>query len=442
MLSCLMLDDVQHDGQGPLLGQYAPVLDPSWFHSPAHQEIMRQILRLRERGGVASLPSIWQALEYGGSPPLLMADLADIYGLAASPTIEMGYHLREMVLAHASRRLALESAANLAASDHDEIGSRIARMRALSDELTDVVARHDDQSEDQSTARALALAFVERASSWAASSGDGYGKPVGLAALERMRVRIYPGQRLIIAGESNVGKSTLAAQIILHLAQGGERVAVISLEDGRERWTDRAMAHLSQVSLSRMRDGALTKIELGRLSQATQRFAALPLVVEDYGGLTLDRFALATRRLARAGATVLLVDYLQLLRSPRATDSRQRVTDASALVQALALDLGISIIAVASLRKLNGATPTLDDLKESGDIGYDATEVMALSEIERSENPDLPTVLGCHVLKQKDGPKGTVRLALRGPLFRVEDYQQHEPDESQQPKRRKPYRDE
>jgi replicative DNA helicase len=276
------------------------------------------------------------------------------------------------------------------------------------------------------SARGLAMRFVDRAHEWM-KKRQRYGYPTGLLALENFHLRIYPTQRLVIAGEPNVGKSTAASQMILNVAAhfatipGTMKVGVVSLEDGSDRWTDRAISNLSGTPLNIIRDGAMSELrDLPRVNKAVETFSQLPLIVREFGSLSIERLCVVVRQMAKEGCAVVVIDYLQLLRSAKAADARQRVGDAISAVMELAIDLKISMWAISALRKLDGRKPTMDDLKETGDIAYAATEIIALAEVERGDS-EKASEIDLHILKQKDGPKGVARVWMRGPVFRVED---------------------
>lgn len=421
VISCLL--------QGPELVERAmDSIGPEEFYDRGRRIVFRTITDLSSRDIIPDIIALTtqlkdrRQLEAVGGP----AELLHLMRFAPSPG-QFAYYAKVMRTKFVLRRIIETSNATIQRcyDSKEAIGDL---LDCYENDVLAIRQTSEGQAAETTddTARGLALRFSDRASQWMVKR-ERFGWPTGLLALENFHLRIYPTQRLIIAGEPNVGKSTVASQVALNVARflskipGRQKVGVISLEDGADRWTDRAMSNLSGVPLSTIRDGAMSEHrDLPRIQRAVDLFSDLPLIVREFGSLTTERLAVVVRQMAKEGCAVVVIDYLQLLRCPQANDARQRVGEAISVVMELAIDLKISIWAISSLRKLDGRKPTMDDLKESGDIAYSATEIIALSETERGD-ARTATTIEAHILKQKDGPKGTAQLWLHGPVFRVED---------------------
>src|SRR5258707_286902 len=134
------------------------------------------------------------------------------------------------------------------------------------------------------------------------------------------------------------------------------------------------------------------------LTTAASRLAAAKLFIDDTPGLTIAELRAKARRLAASHQIELLVvDYLQLLRSTsrRAQDNRQiEISEISAGIKSLAKELKIPIIVIAQLnrqpdtRAKEGGRPRLSDLRESGSIEQDADLVGLLVRSEYYETDD------------------------------------------------------
>jgi replicative DNA helicase len=423
ILGCIFVDDAQG---GVLWMQYGAIISPEWFVDPANRVVLDAVAAIHDDGGIATTISVVQwVMSKGLSNVCNPAVVMEIAASAVMPRVELPYHLKRVIESYAARLLA-QHGARAAAGQIDNVIVEIDNLRRLADNLAALTASGAKSSEDCS-ARGLALRFQERASNWALKR-QRYGWPTGLRGLENYHLRVYEGQRLLIGGEPNVGKSTFSSQIVLNLAEHfrtasekHNKVGVISLEDGADRWTDRAISNLSGVPLSLIRDGNMSQSrDMPRLMQGIQRFIHFPLIVREFGNLTTERLGMIAREMAQDGCKVIVIDYLQLLRGSRAMESRDRVSEAISMIQGLAVELKVAMIVISALRKLDGRTPTMDDFKETGDIAYAATEIIALSENERGDD-SRATEISAHILKQKDGPKGIANFWLRGQIFRFED---------------------
>ena len=146
--------------------------------------------------------------------------------------------------------------------------------------------------------------------------------------------------------------------------------------------------------------------------------------------------AKARRLHNREGIKLVVIDYLQLLRSNtrRAQDNRQiEIAEISSGVKALAKELKIPVIVLAQLNRNpesrtgdSKGRPRLSDLRESGSIEQDADVVALLvrekyyaeDEEARKEAEGKATLI---IAKQRNGPTGDVPLTFLEDYTRFED---------------------
>ena len=123
-----------------------------------------------------------------------------------------------------------------------------------------------------------------------------------------------------------------------------------------------------------------------------------------HGGMAVEELRAEVHGLAERGACdLLIIDYLQLLRTQQRTGSDfERIGVVSRGLKALTLDLGIPVLAAAQVRRQNNGgvlrAPSLDELRGSGDIEQDADNVILM---HRSDGSDVPGRYGA-VAQMKD----------------------------------------
>jgi replicative DNA helicase len=191
------------------------------------------------------------------------------------------------------------------------------------------------------------------------------------------------------------------------------------------------------VNLAKTRDGFLAETDFPKLTHAAAKLAEAPLFIDDSAGLSILELRAKARRLkAQHDIKLIVIDYLQLLRSTsrRGQDNRQiEISEISAGIKGLAKELRLPIIVVAQLNR-NPETrvgsgkgrPRLADLRESGSIEQDADlvgllvreEYYADTEEERQEMKGKAELI---IAKQRNGPTGDIKLTFLNEFTRFED---------------------
>jgi replicative DNA helicase len=214
-----------------------------------------------------------------------------------------------------------------------------------------------------------------------------------------------------------------------------------------EQLATRIIAERSNIASSAIRRGAVSEHEFGRLAQTASALRAMPLHVDQTGGLNVAQLSARARRLKRQnGLDVLIVDYLQLMRGEerRASDNRvQEVTGITMGLKALAKELNVPVVALSQLSRAVEARddkrPQLSDLRESGSIEQDADVVLFVYREEyylanREPRPgsdehirwqaEMAAAAGKAELiigKQRHGPTGTVQVRFDARVTRFGD---------------------
>jgi replicative DNA helicase len=165
-----------------------------------------------------------------------------------------------------------------------------------------------------------------------------------------------------------------------------------------------------------------------------------PLYLDDSSFLSINQLRGKARRMKdRFGIELLVIDYLQLLRSEsaQAKDNRQNeVAEISRGIKALAKELAIPIIILAQLNRRSEEgkqEPALHNLRESGAIEQDADVVLLLHRSdpekdadgnERPLEPIIPYFL--NIAKQRNGPTERLNINFHAPYTRFDDPIRHE----------------
>jgi replicative DNA helicase len=275
------------------------------------------------------------------------------------------------------------------------------------------------------------------------------GVSTGFRDLDKLTSGLHASEMIVIAARPSMGKTALAMNIAEHVAiEMKLPVAIFSLEMSAQQLVQRMLCSRARVNLAKTRDGFLAEADFPKLTHAASKLAEAKIFVDDSAGLTILELRAKARRLkAQQNVRLIIVDYLQLLRSTsrRAQDNRQlEISEISAGLKGLAKELNIPIIVVAQLNRnpeirtgSGKGVPRLADLRESGSIEQDADlvgllvreEYYADSDEERAELEGKAELI---IAKQRNGPIGQVRLTFLKDFTRFEDRAEDvaEPDEA------------
>lgn len=401
------------------------ILRPEDMGDPARAEIYRAMLLVDLAGQELSVPTVSSQLR---AMPIGHPDdertvprLNTVGGAQAIDDLIASVSSAAMVEQHA--RLVAEDAARRRAMDVAEKvlvraseSAPLATLSSLSVSLADAVAGVV-ASESESLGDVLDVL----GDSLADPTVDTPPTSTGLHALDKPFAGGWrEGELIIVAARPGVGKTALALRTTLHAARGGAAVFV-SLEMPKAQLASRVLSAESGVALHRIRARTLDAKDMTAISAANLRLRKLPLYLHDLKSLAAGRGqrptlaalrAMALRERARRGRlSLLVVDYLQLVRSDRDRDMReQEVSEVARGLKELSLEVGAPVVALAQLnraieRRGEDAEPELSDLRESGEIEQAADAVIFLG------RPKTPAgVMRVYVKKNRNGPTATVDL--------------------------------
>ncbi|HXW76391.1 MAG TPA: replicative DNA helicase [Candidatus Eremiobacteraceae bacterium] len=251
-------------------------------------------------------------------------------------------------------------------------------------------------------------------------SGQVTGVPSGFSRLDQFTAGFQSGELVIVAARPSMGKTSLALNVAMHAAKiAGKAVALFSLEMSNEQLVSRLLSAEAKIDAQRLRSGSIRDEEWGEITRAMGVLAEVPIYIDDSASLTVGEVRSRSRRLqAGTGLDMIVVDYLQLLRSAnaRATNRVEIIDDICRGLKALSKELKVPVLALAQLNRSpesrNDKRPMLSDLRESGGIEQEA-DVVAFIYRDEYYNPPTPeneNIAEIIIAKQRNGPTGTVML--------------------------------
>src|SRR5438552_2415109 len=419
-------------------------INEEYFYVPAHQTIYSVLVDLWNAGQAIDLITFTQVLRdrhvldnIGGAA--FVTSLFTFVPTAANvqyylEIVRDKYILREIISA------ATESVRR-AYEEQDEVNN-------LLDEVEQrIFAVGEDRFKGQMLSmKDQVMEAIESIEKLYERKGGITGISTGFVEFDRMTSGMHAAEMIVIAARPSMGKTALAMNIAEHVAiQEKLPVGVFSLEMSSQQLVQRLLCSRARVNLQKVRDGFLGERDFPSLTAAASKLAEAKIFIDDSPSLAILELRAKARRLkAQQDVQLIIVDYLQLLRSPsrRGQDNRQlEISEISAGLKALAKELKIPLIGVAQLNRQpeagTGGKASLSAVGESGSIEQDADLVALLvrpeiyeeDEEARAENAGEAELI---IAKQRNGRVGEIPLTFLKEFTRFEDRARNvrEPEEA------------
>lgn len=393
---------------------------------PHHRRLYRLALEIHEDGGLPDVAAIGAALlaegahQQGGG----LAYVSELSYLGMSAALRVEYHLGNVLDASRRRRLA-EAGRKIEALASPDVAIDEALDEA--GRLVFEVATTQGRVETLRRVEAAEIKEVIRSR----SSGE-RGVPTGFVDVDAKTFGFAPGDLVVVAGATGMGKTSFALQAACSAAEAGYPVALFSLEMTRDEVVWRMLCAEGMIDASRFRrDGPEGYPESNwRILEAGKRLRDLPIHLDDTPAIRLGHIRTRCRRLqAKEGLGLVVVDHLQIMHA-EGENRTQALAEITSGLKALAKELGVPVMLLSQLSRFKDRAdkrPTLSDLRESGAIEQDANTVLLLFRPEYyagATDKEGNTLVGkaeCIVAKQRNGATGIVDLFFRAECARFED---------------------
>ena len=412
--------------QNEFLEHVRAIVQPSDFYRDAHARIFEHVIKLHDRREPVDFLTLRESLaasdelERVGGPAYITA-LVD--GVPRSTNVE---HYAAIVREYATRRRLVLVGQKLIAEAHESDDSPADLIDRAHSALFKVAER---QSVDTLTdSRALMPELLGVVDQLVADKRLVTGVPTGLTDLDELTRGLQPRDLIVVAARPSMGKTSFGMNVVQHAAiRASRRALVFSLEMGRRPIGLRLLASEGRVDHHKLLSGHLGDADWGRLSNAMGRLEAGAIYVDDAAVVTVfDVRAKARRLQAGGGLDLIVIDYLQLMTGAQKAENKNlEVAAITKGLKAIARDLDVPVLLLSQLSrepdKRGNHRPQLSDLRDSGAIEQDADVVIGLHREEKyAPTADNRGVAEAILLKQRNGPTGTVRLLFHDHLVRFD----------------------
>lgn len=244
------------------------------------------------------------------------------------------------------------------------------------------------------------------------------GIPTGFAELDELTAGFQRGDLVVVGARPSVGKTALALQCQIRAAIHGHPGLFISLEMTGQQLTDRALAHIGRInghhirSPKRMQDD-----EWPRLTSAAAMLDGLPIMIDEASSPTVETVCARIRQCnASKRLGLVVIDYLTLMKPPKADRMDIAWQDVTRQLKQTAKDLKLPIMLLAQLNRAGAERPTLTALHEAGSLERDADVVLFLYR----PDPENRNLVALDIAKQRNGAVDTLYLEANMPHMRFD----------------------
>ena len=423
--------------------EISSIVDSQKFFDPIHVKIYETIEQLIAKGLLANPITLKNHFEnneglkeLGGQEYLIKITK---FSSSKKQTIDYANIVQEM---HVRRELIKisQEVLNEASSNNEVINSGEEMIQNAEKSLFDLAERGHFNQSFMKFESALKQTIDMAKSAYQNEEGI-VGVPTGLTDLDSRLGGMHKQDLIIIAGRPSMGKTALATNIAFHAAKNIEKkgiksaVAFFSLEMSSEQLSTRILSEQSRIRSNDIRRGKVSEKEFEQFIETSKNIFELPLYIDETPAITIAAISNRSRRIKRLfGLELIIVDYIQLMRSGKKTDFNrvQEISEITQGLKALAKELNVPVLALSQLSRQveqrDDKKPQLADLRESGSIEQDADVVMfvfreayylerkepTLGSIEHAEwqqkMEEISRMAEIMISKQRHGPTGNVKV--------------------------------
>lgn len=423
VLGCIFLS--AHECLDDCIDRFKP--GPEVFHDLRHQIIYELLVEMYDKKEAIDVISVHQRLKdrnqidsVGGINYL--SSLPDMTPSAANVSVYSNivlqkYILRRM-LSHCTESI------NTIYGHAGELEPLIHQFESEALAISDSIFK--DTTSDVKELVKNRLTFYEEC---AERGGGLIGISSGYPDLDKMTDGLKAGEMIVLAARPSMGKTSLAINICENVAiDQGIPVGVFSLEMSKESLVGRMVSSRGRVNERSLTRGCADEKEMKNTFTGAMKVGKAPIHIDDTAGLSIGQLRSKARRMVqRLGVKLLVIDYVQLLRtSSRRANRQEEIAEISTGIKNMAKELKVPVIAICQLNreleKDRERKPRVSDLRESGQIEQDADIIgmlYAANPEEAARNPDV-LMVNLLIAKQRNGPTGDVQFTFFKQFTRFE----------------------
>lgn len=244
------------------------------------------------------------------------------------------------------------------------------------------------------------------------------GIPSGFRGLDRISGGFRPGWLVVGGGKTSVGKSLLAVGAVSQAIRDGRRALIVSVEMSVRTYRARLAAWGTGIPVSRQEMGDLRAGEAVALARAYGEQDAAGLVIRDDVADLEEIARLAMKEKARAGLSLVVVDFLQNVTVRGMVSIYERNAAVAIRLQSLAKQIDAPIFALSQLSNETAreGVKGLLAFRGAGEIAHAADLAFTILDLDGDD-----TARRLAVRKHRHGGLGEIKLRFNDSFTRFEE---------------------
>ena len=431
-------------------GTVADLLRPEVFYKDQNRMVFEAIRELAAKDQPIDVMTVGEKMKTQGTLEKAggLVYLADLSRRVASAA-HLRYHA-QIIAQKATARDLIAMAAQIEEKAYDETQDIEDLMQEAEAGIFEITQR--SQKRDVTQIDPVIEEAFKRMEKAAQNTGSISGIPSGFSALDKITSGWQTPDLVIIAARPAMGKTAFVLSMAKHMAIDREiPTAIFSLEMSNVQLVNRLIMNVCEIEGEKIKTGKMSKADSQKLNTKINIMKGKPLYMDDTPSLSIFELRSKARKLVHDhGVRIIIIDYLQLMNAQGSSfgSREQEVSIISRGLKGLAKELDIPIIALSQLNRgveartgIEGKTPQLSDLRESGAIEQDADMVCFIHRPEyyhiytdEKSAKDLRGLAQIIVAKHRNGATDSIWLRFRGKYAKFQNEDEAiDPDELNTP---------
>lgn len=431
-------------------GTVADLLRPEVFYKDQNRMVFEAIRELASKDQPIDVMTVGEKMKTQGTLEKAggLVYLADLSRRVASAA-HLRYHA-QIIAQKATARDLIAMAAQIEEKAYDETQDIDDLMQEAEAGIFEITQR--SQKRDVTQIDPVIEEAFKRMAKAAENTGSISGIPSGFNALDKITSGWQTPDLVIIAARPAMGKTAFVLSMAKHMAIDREiPTAIFSLEMSNVQLVNRLIMNVCEIEGEKIKTGKMSKADSQKLNTKINIMKGKPLYMDDTPSLSIFELRSKARKLVHDhGVRIIIIDYLQLMNAQGSSfgSREQEVSIISRGLKGLAKELDIPIIALSQLNRgveartgIEGKTPQLSDLRESGAIEQDADMVCFIHRPEyyhiytdEKSAKDLRGLAQIIVAKHRNGATDSIWLRFRGKYAKFQNEDEAiDPDELNTP---------